>query len=492
MRILRLLAVFFLLSEAVAWAQDLAPIRKEIDTLAESDLGELSGEERESLIGDLADNAVRVKLLDGVDSEGRKIARQILAFRRADVQTGSSSGASGSTSAVLSPLLPAIFGVSFESGAITRSISGSTIVLKANPAGLFCSSGSNPQAVALRDGDACRTFWKRVGITSAFDTSRGERKRELADLKTLSNQFAEFTVHMELLNRRTLDGQKFNRIFKEEIKEWLASASEFANMSARAAMGDFEEGLRGNVESGLLRLIDNKTFLNAGKKARIRQIENIIRSSLNSVPGDPDNARERRRLWLEALKSGSRLQSAMLNATVIAAEYSYQRPDMAAEGTDADLPVDVRPPGVHSVRLIAAKGIGDRKLDITANASASFFSEARPGMNSVLRDFRVGCEGKFHMRVINNWGVPTLSFAGLYVYLNQEPLGLGIAAFSPRDIHERGHIGLFQAKFELPTANNAIRIPLSFTFSNRTELIKESDARGQIGISFNLDSLFDE
>ena len=69
---------------------------------------------------------------------------------------------------------------------------------------------------------------------------------------------------------------------------------------------------------------------------------------------------------------------------------------------------------------------------------------------------------------------------------------LGILGFNETEIGEKGHIGLFQAKFEMPTANNAIRIPISFTYSNRTELINESSARGQIGISFNLDSLFDK
>ena len=58
------------------------------------------------------------------------------------------------------------------------------------------------------------------------------------------------------------------------------------------------------------------------------------------------------------------------------------------------------------------------------------------------------------------------------------------------EINKPGHIGVFQSKLEFPTANNAMRIPLSFTYSNRTELINESDVRGQIGISFNLDSLF--
>jgi hypothetical protein len=41
-----------------------------------------------------------------------------------------------------------------------------------------------------------------------------------------------------------------------------------------------------------------------------------------------------------------------------------------------------------------------------------------------------------------------------------------------------------------PAANNTVRIPLSFTASNRTELIKEADVRGRFGVSFNLDALF--
>jgi hypothetical protein len=50
---------------------------------------------------------------------------------------------------------------------------------------------------------------------------------------------------------------------------------------------------------------------------------------------------------------------------------------------------------------------------------------------------------------------------------------------------------VFQGKLELPAGKNAIRVPVSFTYSNRTELIKESEVRGQIGLSFNLDQLFD-
>jgi hypothetical protein len=35
-----------------------------------------------------------------------------------------------------------------------------------------------------------------------------------------------------------------------------------------------------------------------------------------------------------------------------------------------------------------------------------------------------------------------------------------------------------------------LQIPLSFSVSNRTELIKEKDVQANFGITFNLDALF--
>ena len=74
--------------------------------------------------------------------------------------------------------------------------------------------------------------------------------------------------------------------------------------------------------------------------------------------------------------------------------------------------------------------------------------------------------------------------------LHQQPLGLGLVAFNDAAIKEKGHIRLLQIKLTLPTSNAAITFPISFTYSNRTELIKESEVRGQIGFAFNLDALF--
>jgi len=473
--------------------QDLTPIRREIDALARS-----GAAGQESRIGDLRDSAIRVKLLDSkavqavasTGEDGQQLFKEILAFRRADVQNGSSSGASGSTSAVLSPLLPAVFGLGLETGSLTRTVSGTTITLKANPAALFCASGSKASRVALRDDDACTTYWKRVGLTASFDTSRGEKKTEIADLQTLNNQFAELTVRAELINHRKASGQRFHEVFSEPLAQWRREAQRFADLSAEAAAGALETQLRKDLEAQLTALMGTSGYQAAGEAERIRQIEDVVKAALGKVQGDLSNLTARRRAWLSSLRANAYLRQAVDNASVLTAEYSYQKPDLAKETIGTEAPKGGRPPSLHSLRVIYAKGWGNRKLDFTANAATSFFAETRPGMRGSFRDFRGGVEAKFKLREIDNYGAPTLSFAGLYVFLNQEPLGLGLVAFNQVKIHARGHIGLFQTKLEFPTANNAIRIPLSFTYSNRTELIRETEVRGQVGISFNLDALF--
>jgi hypothetical protein len=177
---------------------------------------------------------------------------------------------------------------------------------------------------------------------------------------------------------------------------------------------------------------------------------------------------------------------------VLTAEYAFLRPDLATEPIGTVVPEGVRPsePSQRS-----------RDLRTGAHADESRFHRQPLGLVVRRRSAgnarqvprrQAGLDGKFRLRDIANYGAPALTFAALYVYLHQEPLGLGLVAFNDAQVNEPGHIGVFQTKLELPTANNAIRIPLSFTYSNRTELIRETDVRGQIGISFNLDALFVE
>jgi hypothetical protein len=464
----------------VAAAQDTSVLAAQINRLA------ASPEVDDALLADLRDSLWQVVYL----SAGQAEVAEILSFRRADLQIGAGSGASGTTSAVLNPLLPAIFGVAFEDGAITRSVSGSTISLKVAPAGLICAARPlAAAAVARRDEEACRTFWRRVGITASFDTKRGEKSTKLEDLQTLNNQFAAVTVRAEVVNLRTSTGERYRQMFQSEFVAWKERATAFA-----AVDRDTPEILKAQavVEARLLALVKQPDWKGKAVDQRAAAIKAILREAAAQVTVPDAKATQVRDAWLEALRADRALQNSVANAPLLTAEYAFERPDLATEAIGAVVPEGIRPPSLHSARAIYAQGLTKTNLDFTANASASWFGDVRPGMSGSFRDFKAGIAGTFRLRDLAGYGAPALSFAALYVYLHQEPLGLGLIAFNDAEINKPGHIGVFQAKLEFPTAKNAMRIPLSFTYSNRTELINETDVRGQIGISFNLDALFVE
>ena len=476
---------------APATAQETSVLAPQIADLARSASGDT-----DDAIANIRDSLWQIVYLSSLPSQGQAEVAEILTFRRADIQAGAGSGASGTTSAVLNPLLPAIFGVAFEDGAITRSVSGSTISLKVAPAGLVCAARPlAAAAVARRDEDACRTFWRRVGITASFDTKRGEKSAKLEDLQTLNNQFAAVTVRAEVLNLRTATGERYRQTFQTRFDSWKKAATALTAIDRDTAEIQTAKTL---VATKLLALVAKPEWKGKAVDKRADEITAIIKEAVAPVTVPETQATAVREAWLGALRADRELQNAVANAPVLTAEYAFERPDLATKAIGTVVPEGLRPPSLHSARAIYAQGLKKTNLDFTANASLSWFGDVRPGMSGSFRDFKAGIAGTFRLRDLANYGAPALSFAALYVYLHQEPLGLGLIAFndaalrpgSGQALNKPGHIGVFQAKLELPTAKNAMRIPLSFTYSNRTELINETDVRGQIGISFNLDALF--
>lgn len=461
------LTVSALLVASTALAQSAAVVSQEIDAFVNA-----SAADKDDRLGDLVSSAA---LKVSLAADGKKLHQDFLAFRRADVQSGAGSGASGTTTAVSSPLLPAIFGMAFENGALTRSVSGNTITLKASPAGLFCANGPNAAAVADRDPEVCRTFWKRVGVTASFDTSRGEKSQALTKLSVVQNQFSDLTVRVELVNRR-LPGT---------YKTFADRAQTFVD--AQGPLVVRNTTWETNTQRALSAMTEAPTWAAQSPAKRRELVAAELDKQLMSLPSPPATLRDQ---WLNTLRAEARSD---FNRVVMTAEYAFTQADVASADIGSNpviVPKGGRPPSLHTARLIYGQGIGNRNIELTENVSVSWFDHKPPGVEDSLRDVRAGGEIKFKMRDIANYGAPTLSFAGLYVFLNQEPLGLGLSAFNAAEIKTRGHIRLFQARLELPTANNTMRIPLSFSASNRTELIQEDDVRGQIGISFNLDSLF--
>jgi len=108
-----------------------------------------------------------------------------------------------------------------------------------------------------------------------------------------------------------------------------------------------------------------------------------------------------------------------------------------------------------------------------------------------VRDWRFSGELDIPLPEIPQLGKSTLAFSGLFLSLLEEPLGQQVLVNGVAD-SRTGSIGLFQAKFTVPVKGAGVKIPISLTAANRTELIKENDVRGTIGVTFDLDSIFSQ
>lgn len=145
---------------------------------------------------------------------------------------------------------------------------------------------------------------------------------------------------------------------------------------------------------------------------------------------------------------------------------------------------NVDSPNLSNFRLIAEKGAGG-KFDATFNGSLTIFDKLPMGVTKRIRDFQFSGQGDLLLADMGDAGNIVLSFSGRYERLMEDamtPDGMMV-------MDTKGDIAIGQAKLTIPV-KGGFKIPISVTFANRTELIKEKEVRGNIGFTFDLDALF--
>ena len=126
----------------------------------------------------------------------------------------------------------------------------------------------------------------------------------------------------------------------------------------------------------------------------------------------------------------------------------------------------------------------------TLNVGTTLFNSLPAGgKTGRVRDYRISGQFDIPLPEIASIGKPTLSFSGLYLHLLEEPLGEQLKV-NDVAVSRTGGIAFFQSKLILPVKGAGVKIPISLTVANRTELIKEKEVRGTIGVTFDFDSLF--
>jgi hypothetical protein len=159
-------------------------------------------------------------------------------------------------------------------------------------------------------------------------------------------------------------------------------------------------------------------------------------------------------------------------------------------------------PTTSNVRLIFSHQPSVAPTLLTFNAALTWYNSL-PAATSTgrLRDVQAAGQLDRRLGVIPNLGNAVLTLAGYYQWMKEDALitigpgnvapgsGIILPGTAATLLGTKGNIGVVQGRLTLPVSNT-IKIPLSVTWSNRKELINESETRGQVGITFDLDSLF--
>lgn len=142
----------------------------------------------------------------------------------------------------------------------------------------------------------------------------------------------------------------------------------------------------------------------------------------------------------------------------------------------------VNAPDTSNFNFIAATGTG-RRIDLTANASFTFFNK-RTAAASRIRDFQFAGQIDVPFN-LGDAGQFEFWFGGRYERLLED----ATTAAGITIPNTKGDIAVGQFGLNIPIRGLGLKLPVALTFANRTELIKERQIHGNFGFTFNWDTL---
>jgi hypothetical protein len=159
---------------------------------------------------------------------------------------------------------------------------------------------------------------------------------------------------------------------------------------------------------------------------------------------------------------------------------------------------DAALPDLYTGTVVWEHALGAaRKTDLTVNAAVNFYRHKPDSTAKQFKSLDIALELDHPIGNVPLLPQATLALAARYSRLPDDT----VAAAPPEDRSAtpgsggtigtalKGNIAVVQLKLTVPMKNSGIKVPLSITASNRTELIKEKDVRASFGVTFDLDAL---
>ena len=408
-------------------------------------------------------------------------------IQRVDKQVTESGSAGGNGSAVSKGSVPWLFGFALEHGAVTQSVENNQIVFRGNVANV---------ASALKNKDYIQSYLKLhsenalIRNVAAVSFSVSFRSNES---NQATNTLAGYSFHYDIYNHRDPRDKRWDSL-------WTTARARMGSTlpNASGALRDIlESNFKTDFENWQQQAETKIRALPTG--ASDTDIRAVVKSIADDLLGIVQSSPEVLDLVAKVAKAISDYGQIKNDAVttinrspILSFEYSDVQQSAADAPTTTSAKVVTPPasiPNLSNFSLISGLYF-IAGSQFTLNAGTTIFNSIPAGIKTGrIRDYRVSGQFDVSLPEISNIGKPTLSFSGLYLHLLEEPLGQQVTV-NGVIVTRTGGIAFFQSKLSIPTGDSGVKIPISLTVANRTELIKEKDVRGTIGVTFDLDSLF--
>lgn len=442
-------------------------------------------------------------LLSVLDDASYQYTLSNLEEERIDKQLGTTTNAAGSTSVVSKGSVPSLIAVAVENGALTRDISGTTITFRGSPANIIKTIQAKTYlaagpAVPPWNG-SFESVAKRASFYVSFDANRGQKEALAATggaeplvLTAERQQLAAWGARVELINKR--DPRR------PEYREAWVALMESEGKTFINALNTLTDSLRTSQSPAAIEFFawNDKLIADATMSADkdltplLRKASMDFRSLFEKLQVEQPRLAIQLRQAAEAARTFATRRSDMINRLMTswtaAVEYNFTsqaNTSVTIKNASGD---EVPLPDLGSINFIASRGFTDGP-ELTINAGWTWFQHVPAGISGGTRDLRGSIDLSYNLPEIQNIGKLTLSFSGQVIKLKQEPLGQPVTLLN-QSITRTGNIWLGQFKVTMPAKGTGMKIPLAFSYSNRTELIPDrKEWRVNLGLLFDMDKL---
>lgn len=405
---------------------------------------------------------------------------------RTDVQPGATASASGTSSLVSKGSGPSYFAAAVESGAMTREASATTTTFQGNVVGMLDAVSSKGYSESFDDDAAFARFMRRLsfgvtirngeidpapveedeeegggGLTDAIraQLEKADQRVEQVSIRAVVGRHRRDPRHASnadaLTRLMAVQGQRLLEAFdvaleslqiSDEYEAWIANAvAELKTVPPAILPGEM-----------------------------VRHLNALCDVAMQVDPQFREHAIVAYQAYAAFAAARNKVLDDIESRPLFAVEYVNGR----------------RAPRTSTVRFIAEAQKG--RWDLTANVAVTAY-HARPLSDAPwYRDVQLAAEAgrplgnRFRRgQPGNGLGNAVLSFGFMYERLSES----AAVTFGGRDlIAAAGNLYIGQVRITLPMGSG-VKLPLSVSVSNRTELLNEKQIRANIGFTFNFDAV---